>query len=169
VPSEIRLGARDVTRRFGSVVANDAVTLSIAPGTVTAWIESEAIERLPPFMRQANTTFVNLRATLDDLDVLVAESKPATKDLAPFLRELRPLVREAQPTIRDLSTIVSRPGPDNDLTDATREMPALQRAATPAFRDSRQALVRPSRPADRSSPPRRVRRRDRATGIPERP
>ena len=32
----IRLGAREVTRRFGSVVANDAVTLSIAPGTVHA-------------------------------------------------------------------------------------------------------------------------------------
>jgi simple sugar transport system ATP-binding protein len=33
---ETRLGAREVTRRFGSVVANDAVTLSIAPGTVHA-------------------------------------------------------------------------------------------------------------------------------------
>ena len=29
---------------------------------------AEAIERLPPFMRQANTTYVNLRATLDELD-----------------------------------------------------------------------------------------------------
>ena len=48
-------------------------------------------------------TFVNLRATLDDLDPLVADSKPATKDLAPFLRELRPLVRDAKPTIADLS------------------------------------------------------------------
>ena len=38
----------------------------------------------------ANTTFVNLRATLDDLDVLVAASKPATKDLAPFLRDAAP-------------------------------------------------------------------------------
>jgi simple sugar transport system ATP-binding protein len=36
VPPAIRLGARDVTRRFGAVVANDAVTLSIAPGTVHA-------------------------------------------------------------------------------------------------------------------------------------
>ena len=45
---------------------------------------------------------MNLRATLDDLDVLVAASKPATKDLAPFLRELRPLVPTPEPTIRDL-------------------------------------------------------------------
>jgi len=36
VAPEIRLGAREVTRRFGGVVANDAVTLSIAPGTVHA-------------------------------------------------------------------------------------------------------------------------------------
>jgi simple sugar transport system ATP-binding protein len=36
VSPEIRLGAHEVTRRFGRVVANDAVTLSIAPGTVHA-------------------------------------------------------------------------------------------------------------------------------------
>jgi phospholipid/cholesterol/gamma-HCH transport system substrate-binding protein len=100
----------------------------------------QALGLLPTTLRRANTTFVNLRATLDDLDVLVAESKPATKELAPFLRELRPLVAESVPTIRDLSTLVHRSGPDNDLTDATRAMPSLQRVATPAFRDGREAL-----------------------------
>ena len=49
--------------------------------------------------------------------MLVAASKPATKDLAPFLRELRPLVREPRPTIHDLRALVHRPGADNDLTD----------------------------------------------------
>jgi phospholipid/cholesterol/gamma-HCH transport system substrate-binding protein len=101
---------------------------------------SRALELLPLTLRRANTTFVNLRATLDDLDVLVAESKPATKDLAPFLRELRPLVRDARPTIRDLRTLVRRDGADNDLVEATRKMPALQRAATPAFTQGRLAL-----------------------------
>jgi phospholipid/cholesterol/gamma-HCH transport system substrate-binding protein len=95
---------------------------------------------LPGTLRKANTTFVNLRSTLDDLDVLVAESKPATKKLAPFLRQLRPLVEESRPTIRDLSTLVSRPGNDNDLTDATRKFPALEDGAAPAFNASRQAL-----------------------------
>ena len=103
---------------------------------------SRALELLPTTLRRANTTFVNLRATLDDLDVLVAESKPATKDLAPFLRELRPLVRDARPTIRDLSTLVRRDGADNDLVEATRKMPALQRVATPAFTQGRLALQR---------------------------
>jgi phospholipid/cholesterol/gamma-HCH transport system substrate-binding protein len=103
---------------------------------------ARALGLLPTTLRRANTTFVNLRATLDDLDVLVAESKPATKDLAPFLRELRPLISAARPTIRDLRLAVRRTGPDNDLVEATRLMPALQRAATPAFRSGRQALVK---------------------------
>lgn len=103
---------------------------------------ARALGLLPTTLRRANTTFVNLRATLDDLDVLVAESKPATKDLAPFLRELRPLVADARPTIRDLRRLVRRNGPDNDLVEATRMLPGLQRVATPAFRDGRQALVK---------------------------
>jgi phospholipid/cholesterol/gamma-HCH transport system substrate-binding protein len=103
---------------------------------------ARALGLLPTTLRRANTTFVNLRATLDDLDVLVAESKPATKDLAPFLRELRPLVAAARPTIRDLRTLVRRPGDDNDLVEATRKLPRLQRVATPAFRNGRRALVK---------------------------
>ena len=101
-----------------------------------------ALQLLPTTLRRANTTFVNLRATLDDLDVLVAASKPATKDLAPFLRELRPLVHDARPTIHDLRTLIRRAGPNNDLVEATRKMPALQRVATPAFQQGRIALVK---------------------------
>ncbi len=103
---------------------------------------SRALQLLPTTLRRANTTFVNLRATLDDLDVLVAESKPATRELAPFLRELRPLVADARPTIRDLRTLVRRPGDDNDLVEATRKLPALQQVATPAFDSGRGALVK---------------------------
>ena len=103
---------------------------------------SRALSLLPTTLRRANTTFVNLRATLGDLDVLVAESKPATRDLAPFLRELRPLVADARPTVRDLRTLIRRDGPDNDLVEATRKMPSLQRAATPAFRNGRSALIK---------------------------
>jgi phospholipid/cholesterol/gamma-HCH transport system substrate-binding protein len=101
-----------------------------------------ALQLLPTTLRRANTTFVNLRATLDDLDVLVAASKPATKDLAPFLRQLRPLVHDARPTIRDLSRLIRRPGANNDLVEATRKMPALQRVASPAFNQGTQALIK---------------------------
>jgi phospholipid/cholesterol/gamma-HCH transport system substrate-binding protein len=88
----------------------------------------ESIERLPPFMRRANTTFLNLRATLDDLDPLVADSKPVAKKLRPFLAELRPLARDARPTLRDLSAILRRPGADNDLVDLNRLQPPLRDA-----------------------------------------
>ena len=78
-----------------------------------------AVRQLPAFMRRANTTFVNLRATLDDLDPLVEDSKPVAKKLRPFLAELRPLARDARPTLADLRTLISSPGEDNDLIEAT--------------------------------------------------
>ncbi len=101
---------------------------------------NQALGLLPGTLRKANTTFVNLRATLTDLDALVVESKPATKDLAAFLAELRPLVRSARPTIADLRTLVRRPGEGNDLTDLLARTPALDRAGRPAFANAITAL-----------------------------
>ena len=57
---------------------------------------ADAIRRLPGFLRKSNTTFVNLRATLDDLDPLVDASKPVVRDLRPLLADLRP-VRPRRP------------------------------------------------------------------------
>lgn len=95
--------------------------------------ESDSLDRalavLPPTMRQANTTFVNLRAALDDVDQLVETSYPATEDLAPFLRDLRPVAEKAVPVVGDLAATVNRPGASNDLTEALRQAPALERAA----------------------------------------
>jgi phospholipid/cholesterol/gamma-HCH transport system substrate-binding protein len=77
----------------------------------------QTIQRLPPFMRLANTTFVNLRSALDDLKPLVDASKPVAPKLQQLLVKLRPLARDAVPTVRDLSQIISKPGPNNDLID----------------------------------------------------
>jgi phospholipid/cholesterol/gamma-HCH transport system substrate-binding protein len=101
---------------------------------------ARALGLVPDTLRKANTTFVNLRATLDDLDVLVAASKPATRRLAPFLAELRPLVRDARPTIADLRTLIRRPGDGNDLIDLLNRTPGLELTARPALRNSTQAL-----------------------------
>jgi phospholipid/cholesterol/gamma-HCH transport system substrate-binding protein len=101
---------------------------------------NRALALLPGTLRKANTTFVNLRATLDDLDVLVAASKPATKNLAKFFAELRPLLESARPTISDLSTLVHRDGAANDLTDIVSTAPELEQVAKPAFANSIQAL-----------------------------
>ena len=89
----------------------------------------EAIARLPDFMRQANTTFVNLRAALNDVDPLVNASKPVALKLQPFLRQLRPLARDARPTIHDLADVVLKPGKDNDLLNLEQSFPALASSA----------------------------------------
>lgn len=90
---------------------------------------ASAINQLPGFMRQANTTFVNLRTALDDLDPLVAASRPVARKLSPFFREFRAAAADAVPTIRDLDAIVSRPGKANDLIELTRLQVPLARTA----------------------------------------
>jgi phospholipid/cholesterol/gamma-HCH transport system substrate-binding protein len=86
---------------------------------------AESVERLPPFMRRANTTFVNLRAALDDVDPLVDASKPAAAALGPFLTQARAFASDAEPTIRDLRVAVRRPGRRNDLIDFIKSVPRL--------------------------------------------
>jgi phospholipid/cholesterol/gamma-HCH transport system substrate-binding protein len=90
---------------------------------------AEAISLLPGFLRNANTTFVNLRAALDDVDPLVVASRPAARELRPFLAQLRAAASDAVPTIRDLDAIVSRSGADNDLVELTRLQPELAERA----------------------------------------
>jgi phospholipid/cholesterol/gamma-HCH transport system substrate-binding protein len=139
---------RNASRTVGALAQRrgDLANLVSNANTTAAAIGDEnvslnqALGLLPGTLRKANTTFVNLRATLDDLDVLVAASKPATKDLARFLRELRPLVHDARPTIADLRTLVNRSGKGNDLTDLLKQAPALERAAKPSFAHSIEAL-----------------------------
>ena len=88
---------------------------------------AESIQRLPDFMRQANTTFVNLRAALTDLNPLVEASKPVADRLSPFFSEFRAAAADSVPTIRDLSGIVRRPGKSNDLVELTRAQVPLAR------------------------------------------
>jgi phospholipid/cholesterol/gamma-HCH transport system substrate-binding protein len=95
---------------------------------------SQALGVLPDTLRQGNSTFVDLRATLDDLDPLLQASKPAAAVLPRFFTRLRPLLDEATPTFENLSAIVSQPGPFNDATDAVQHLPRLQRIGSPAFR-----------------------------------
>jgi phospholipid/cholesterol/gamma-HCH transport system substrate-binding protein len=88
-----------------------------------------ALEQLPGFMRNFNTTAVNLRATLDDLDPLVAASMPVAERLGPFFRNFRAASADLVPTVRDLNRVVAAPGRDNDLVDLTRLQPQLARIA----------------------------------------
>jgi phospholipid/cholesterol/gamma-HCH transport system substrate-binding protein len=90
---------------------------------------AESVERLPPFMRRANTTFVNLRSALDDVDPFVDASKPAVKRLGPFLDQARLFVHDGEPTIRDLSRTITRQGPNNDLIELIKSFPPLAQVA----------------------------------------
>ncbi|MDX6586388.1 MAG: phospholipid/cholesterol/gamma-HCH transport system substrate-binding protein [Solirubrobacterales bacterium] len=89
---------------------------------------ADTINQLPDFLRQANTTFVNLRFTLDDVDPLVAASIPVADRLGPFFEEFRAAAADAVPTIRDLDAIVRRPGKANDLVELTRLQVPLEEA-----------------------------------------
>jgi phospholipid/cholesterol/gamma-HCH transport system substrate-binding protein len=90
----------------------------------------EAVQRLPEFLRTSQTTFANLRGTLDSLDPLVADSKPIVRDkLRPLFGELRPFARDARPALRDLSRTIRRPGDANDLIELLRLQPAVDQIA----------------------------------------
>ena len=95
---------------------------------------ADSVQRLPPFMRRANTTFVNLRSALDDVDPFVDASKPAVRRLGPFLEQARAFARDGAPTIRDLSRTISTRGKHNDLIELIKSFPPLARTAL----DSRQ-------------------------------
>ena len=92
----------------------------------------DAVGRLPPFLRRANTTFVDLRAALDDVDPLVDAAKPVARRLGPFLAEARLFAAGAEPTVRDLSRTIRAPGGGNDLIEAFRSFPPLARSALDA-------------------------------------
>jgi phospholipid/cholesterol/gamma-HCH transport system substrate-binding protein len=92
-------------------------------------------------MRQSNTTFVNLRAALDDLDPLVETSKPATKNLAPFLREVRPFLSKAVPVFKNLRLSVNREGFANDSAETLGFLPAVQGRSATAFPNAEQAIA----------------------------
>jgi len=91
-----------------------------------------ALAELPPALRQANTTFVNLRAALDDLDPLVGDLGRAAPHLPRLLRDLRPVARRAVPVFRDLRLAIARDGARNDLTEALRALPGARRSARTA-------------------------------------
>jgi phospholipid/cholesterol/gamma-HCH transport system substrate-binding protein len=103
---------------IASLVAN----LNGMLGTIGAQQRSlaSAVGQLPDFMRQFDTTAVNLRAALDDLQPLVNYSRPVARKLQPFAKRLRHFSRDAVPTVKGLNGIINAPGQANDLIELTR-------------------------------------------------
>jgi phospholipid/cholesterol/gamma-HCH transport system substrate-binding protein len=136
--------------RLGTAVSERAEELSSAIGNANAAFGaiasqntalSSSLKLLPPTFRQANTTFVNLRAALDDVEPLINTSRTATKDLAPFLGELGPVLAKAVPVFKNLRLTVRRKGFANDSAELLAVLPAVQRRAAKAFPHSESAIT----------------------------
>jgi len=126
----------------GNELSSAVSNASTAFGAIASQNEafSETLRLLPPVFRQANTTFVNLRAALDDLDPLIETAKPATKNLAPFLRELRPVLSRAVPVFKNLRLSTRRKGFANDTAELLGFLPAVQERSAKTFPHSEQAI-----------------------------
>jgi phospholipid/cholesterol/gamma-HCH transport system substrate-binding protein len=119
---------------LSGLVSHLSTTFSALASQQTAL--GQSIQRLPPFMRLANTTFVNLRNSLTDLTALINASKPnvfprsgyPNGRLQALLQQLRPLAVESVPTIRNLANLISRPGANNDLIELNNLAPPLAQA-----------------------------------------
>lgn len=97
---------------------------------------ASAVGQLPDFMRQFDTTAVNLRAALDDVQPLVDATRPVARKLQPFTKRLRGFARDAVPTVRGLNGIIRKRGPRNDLIELTRlQDPLAQIGAGPVDRN----------------------------------
>ena len=126
------------TSRLSGALASRRDDLSLLIGNLNQMMgalgrQKESLARsvaeLPGFMRSFNTTALNLRATLDDVDPLVDASKPVAVKLRPFFREFRGAAADLVPTVRDLDAIVKRRRKDNDLVELTRLQVPLERKA----------------------------------------
>lgn len=124
--------------RLTGAIADRAPDLSLLIGNLNRMMgalgsRKEALARsialLPDFMRRANTTFVNLRTTLDDIDPLIEASKPAAVALQEFVPELRGAAENAVPVVEGLDEVVFSPGAANDLVDLNRLQVPVTEAA----------------------------------------
>ncbi len=132
-----------VVAQRGNELSSAVSNASTAFGAIASQNEafSETLHLLPPVFRQANTTFVNLRAALDDIDPLIETAKPATKDLAPFLRELRPVLSRAVPVFKNLRLSARRKGFANDTAELLGFLPAVQERSSKTFPHAEQAIA----------------------------
>ena len=101
---------------------------------------ARALRQLPGVLSQGNRAFAEVPPTLTALTQLTNAQRPNTKALTTLFERLRPLVTTATPVVSDFSQAISRPGADNDLTEAFAALPALAKELTTASPDNVTAL-----------------------------
>jgi phospholipid/cholesterol/gamma-HCH transport system substrate-binding protein len=101
---------------------------------------ARALRLLPGTLNQGNKTFAEVPPTLTALTQLINAQRPNTQALTTLFAKLRPLVTTATPVVTNLSQAISRPGANNDLTEAFAALPALAKVLTSASPDNVRAL-----------------------------
>jgi phospholipid/cholesterol/gamma-HCH transport system substrate-binding protein len=87
---------------------------------------------LPPTLRDANTTLVNLRAAVSDIRPTVRALQPAAPLIAKFLIRPLPILRNNKQVITQLRRHIDTTG-NADLLGLLEETPPLERNAVPAL------------------------------------
>lgn len=96
---------------------------------------AEGLRQLPVALHQGNQAFTELPATLSALTRYIDAQRPSIRSLTTLFERLRPLVTTATPVVTNFSQAISRPGADNDLTEAFAALPGLAQALTTASPD----------------------------------
>jgi phospholipid/cholesterol/gamma-HCH transport system substrate-binding protein len=101
---------------------------------------AQGLRQLPLVLKEGNKTFTELPPTLTALTHLVNAQQPNTQALTTLFARLRPLVSTATPVVSNFSQAISRPGANNDLTDAFAALPTLAKELTSASPNGVRAL-----------------------------
>lgn len=101
---------------------------------------ARGLRQLPVTLNRGNKTFAEVPATLAALTRLINAQRPNTQALTTLFAKLRPLVTTATPVVGNLSQAISRPGANNDLTEAFAALPAVAQALTTASPNGVKAL-----------------------------
>jgi phospholipid/cholesterol/gamma-HCH transport system substrate-binding protein len=101
---------------------------------------ARGLHQLPLTLNQGNKTFAEIPSALSALTRLVEVQRANIPSLTTLLQRLRPLVSTATPVVSNFSQAISRPGSNNDLTDAFAALPALARELTTASPNGVRAL-----------------------------
>ena len=98
------------------------------------------LRELPGVLNKGSKVFAEEPRTLAVLTQLTNAQQPNTKALTTLFAKLQPLVVTATPVVSNFSQAISRPGANNDLTEAFAVLPALARELTSASPDNVKAL-----------------------------
>jgi ABC-type transporter Mla subunit MlaD len=126
------LGTLASQRQNLTGLVSHANTTMSAIGAQQASLQ-RALRVLPGTLAKTEATFGAIRGALPDLRQLITTAGASSPGLAPFLQRLGSLLTVARDPIVNVSALVARPGPANDLTDLLVSLPKLVTVAKGAF------------------------------------